>query len=241
MNFTIEDLKKQLGPGLGLRKSKYLLEIPVPGNHGKKLNILCRSTSFPERNLSTVSAYHRGRKYNFRAETTFEGKYTISIIDDSTMTLRQLFDQWLTLVDNSKPKDDGLLGKLGASSLMTTIDGIIKTANTLKTSFETDYGMSFLLNAFAGKSRAPIYQADVNIWQLDNTGKKVYGYKLQNAFPSGVGTVELDDGDESTMSEFSVDFTYSEFIPLKSTFDTIVGSIVGDTGTSIIQGVDNLF
>ena len=43
------------------------------------------------------------------------------------------------------------------------------------------------------------------------------------------------------MSEFSVDFTYSEFIPIKNNFDSLVDAIVGDTGTSIIQGVDNLF
>ena len=242
MNITLNDLKKQLGPGLGLRKSKYLLEIPVPGLNGKKINILCRSTSLPERTIGTVEVFDKGRKYKMRAETVFPGTYNISILDDSTMTLRALFDNWLNLVDQTTPKNNGILGNLGANvnKLMDTVSGLITVANTLKTSFETDYGMSFLLNAFTGTEPIPLYQTNINIWQLDNTGKKVYGYKLQNAFPTSVGTVELDDGDESTMSEFSVDFAYSEFIPLKNTTKTILDAVLGTTGSNIVNGIDNL-
>lgn len=243
MNITISDLKKQLGPGLGLRKSKYLLEIPVPGQNGKKLNVLCRSTSFPERNIGTVDVYNKGRKYKVRAETIFPGTYTISIVDDSKMALRELFDGWLSLVDQTKPRNNGVLGQLfpEAKGVMETVSGIIKVANTLKTSFETDGGMSFLLNAFTPSSRAPIYQTDINIWQLDQTGKKVYGYKLQNAFPVGLGVVELDDSDETTLSEFSVDFAYSEHTPLKSIGNQLLEGVLGSTGVEIVNGVDNLF
>jgi hypothetical protein len=243
MSFTIKDLKKELGPGLGLRKSKYLLEIPVPGSSGKKLNILCRSTSLPERTISTTSVFHLGRKYNIRGETTFAGTYNISVVDDSKMSIRELFDNWLSLVDQTKPKGDGLLGKLGSdvTEFLETVDGLVKAANTLKTSFETDGGMSFLLNAFDSNSGHPIYQTDINIWQLSNTGEKVYGYKLQNAYPTALGTVELDDGDTSTLSEFSIDFTYSEFIPIKNDNSRLIKSVIGGAGSDIISGVSNLF
>ena len=246
--FTISDLKKELGPGLGLRKSKYLLEIPVPGNKGKKLNILCRATSLPERTISSLEVFDKGRKYKMRAETTFAGEYSISFVDDSTMSLRELFDGWLSLVDQTKPKNyqdtnDGLLSKLGpgVNDLLETVDGIISAANTLKTSFETDGGMSFLFGAIDNNEAKPIYQTDINIWQLDNRGQKVYGYKLQNAFPSTLGTVELDDSDENTLSEFSVSFTYSEFIPIKGSNNGLLGSLLGTTGESIVNGVDSLF
>jgi len=244
LNFTISDLKKNLGPGLGLRKSKYLLEIPVPGNNGKKLNILCRSTAFPERSVGTVDLYDKGRIYKVRAETTFPGTYNISILDDSDMTLREIFDNWLNLVDQTKPKGDGLVGNFlgdGVNNLLETVDGIVKAANTLKTSFENDSGMSFLLNAFDQNEGHPLYQADINIWQLSQTGQKVYGYKLQNAFPSQIGTVELDDSDETTLSEFSVTFTYSESIPLKDDNSRLLKGILGTTGESIVNGIDNLF
>ena len=56
---------------------------------------------------------------------------------------------------------------------------------------------------------------DVNVWQLSNDGQTgVYGYKLQSCFPSSVGTVTLEDTAENLLSEFSVVFTFSEFIPI---------------------------
>ena len=243
MAITIADLKKNLGPGLGLRKSKYLLEVPVPGSNGKKLNILCQATSMPERTISTVPVFHLGRKYNVRAETTFAGTYNMSFVDDSEMSLRQLFDNWLSLVDQTKPKDSNLIGKLGngVTKALESVDGLIQAANTLKTSFETDNGMSFLLNAFDGTSEYPIYQTDINIWQLGNQSEKIYGYKLQNAYPTTLGTVELDDSSTSTLSQFSVDFTYSEFIPIKNNDSGLIRNILGTTGANIINGSNNLF
>jgi len=184
--FTIEDLKKHLGPGLGLRKAKYLLEVPVPKS-GKTLNILCRSTALPERVVGTVSVFNKGRKYNMRSETAYPGTYDVSVTDDSKMVLRALFDGWLTLVDDSNPG--------GQSS----------------SSYEN--APKFSLGTF-GSGNQPDYQADVNIWQLGNLGEKIYGYKLQNAFPTTLGIVELDDSDEVSLSEFSVTFTYSESIPI---------------------------
>lgn len=244
INTTIEDLKKNLGPGLGLRKNRFLIEVPVPGASGQKLNILCTATSLPERTIGTVDIFSKGRKYKIRGETEFPGTYNISIIDDSDMSIRQLFDAWLDLVDQTAPKDNGILGVLGnnAVNLGTTISGIISAANTFKSYFQFDKGLSFVLNTITGTRSAPLYQTEVNIWQLDAVGNKVYGYQLQNAYPSSVGTVELDDGEENTMSEFSVDFSYSEFIPLKvSASERLVDAVLGQDLRTIKAGIKNLF
>lgn len=242
--FTIEELKKSMGPGLGLRKNKYLIEVPVPGIEGRKINILCRSTSLPERVISTIDVYDKGRRYKVRAETDFPGIYNISILDDSEMNIRRLFDAWMRLVDNTKPNTNGILGTLGnnISETAEAVAGIIGAANTLKNSFEVDEGLGFVLNAIDGNSGHANYQADVNIWQLDSKGNKVYGYKLQNAFPTTLGTVTLDDGEENTLSEFSVDFSYSEFIPLenKTDFAQVAEAAVGQNVTDIINGIGNL-
>ncbi|NQU33998.1 MAG: hypothetical protein HQ521_12250, partial [Bacteroidetes bacterium] len=91
MSITINELRKHLGPGLGLRKNKYMLELPVPTVSGESLNILCQSAGLPERNISTTDLWHKGRKYTVRGETDFVGEYEISIVDDDKMTVRQLF------------------------------------------------------------------------------------------------------------------------------------------------------
>ena len=79
--FNITELKKNLGPGLGLRKNRFLVEIPIPGIEGKTLNILCRSAGLPERNISTTQYWHKGRDYNVRGETDYVWQYEISIVD----------------------------------------------------------------------------------------------------------------------------------------------------------------
>jgi hypothetical protein len=43
MSINITDLKKALGPGLGLRKNRFLMELPIPGIEGRTMNILCKS------------------------------------------------------------------------------------------------------------------------------------------------------------------------------------------------------
>ena len=84
---------------------------------------------------------------------------------------------------------------------------------------------------------------DINIWQLDGQNNKVYGYKLQNAFPTSLGTVTLDDGEENTLSEFSIVFGYSEFIPIENVtaVSQIVDSAIGENANDIVDGIESLF
>ncbi len=243
--FTITDLKKQLGPGLGLRKNKYLLEIPIPGVAGKKLNILCRSTSLPERTIDTVTIMSKGRRYKLRGETNYPGEYEISIVDDSNMAIRQVFDKWLKRVDNTKPRGTGFAGSLGEdfNHLLGDLAGVVEAANTLKTRISSDDGLGFILNGIDGAKGAAAYMTDINIWQLDGQNNKVYGYKLQNAFPTSLGTVTLDDGEENTLSEFSIVFGYSEFIPIENVtaVSQIVDSAIGENANDIVDGIESLF
>jgi hypothetical protein len=198
---TISDLKKHLGPGLGLRKNRYLIEIPL--KDGTHKNILCMATSLPERSMSTTSAYFLGRKYNMRGETEYGGTFEVSFVDDSSMKLRQEFDAWMNAVDNSNFNN-------GSDS---SNNGFIRTHNQ-----------------FIGS-----YYTDINIWQLANDGvTAVYGYRLQNCFPSSVGTVTLEDTTENQLSEFSVVFTFSEFIPIKDGGKKDIG-----TGSSV-QGLPGI-
>lgn len=221
IDFTITDLKKYLGPGLGLRKNKYLIEIPVGVGDGRQLNILCRSAGLPERNISTTNVFHRGRKYQVRGETDYGGTYEVSIVDDSNMEIRKLFDKWLMNVDHSKPKH---IDSSSASYEVDSPDG---------------FNLTIIDNTIGITSAS--YQTDINIWQLGNNitkgeHQKVYGYKLQNAFPSQVGIVTLDDGDENTLSEFSITFSFSEFIPIQG---VVLGDDIPSEGVSISTGIES--
>lgn len=248
--FTISDLKKHLGPGLGLRKNKYLLEIPVPGVEGEKINVLCRSAGLPERNMNVTNVFHKGRKYNVRGETDYIGTYEVSILDDSNMDIRKTFDNWIKKVDNSKPSNQGIFSGASYESGVGEVLGAIKSgldiANQIKNVIENpaDTIGGFFLGSIDSGSATSIakYQTDINVWQLSASGEKVYGYKLQNAFPSSIGIVTLDDGDENTLSEFSVTFSFSEFEPLENTsFGNIaIDTILGDDARDIRTGIEAL-
>jgi len=72
---------------------------------------------------------------------------------------------------------------------------------------------------------------------MDRKDNAIYGYKLQNAFPKSLGIVTLDDADENTLSEFTVNFGFSEFIPIKN---NNVESIITEFG-NIVNDVKSVF
>lgn len=164
MSFTITDLKKSLGVGMGVMKNKYLLEMPLPQGH--RMNVLCRSAGLPARTISTTAVHKHGRKYNMRAETDYGDTWEMTVMDDSNMSIRKQIDQWMIDIDNSI------------------------------------------------EPSVYLYQQEITIWQLSSNGDKVYGYVLENAFPSGIGEVILSDSEENSLTEFTVTFTFSEFTPI---------------------------
>ena len=162
------------------------------------------------------------------------------------MRIRKMFDTWITQVDNTKPANEGILGasfEQAVPGFLSEVSSFVKTANQVKNIIKTPkIALDWVIGAIAGTNgEASSYQTDINIWQLGNNSEKVYGYKLQNAFPKSIGIVTLDDGDENTLSEFSVVFSFSEYIPLQSTRESLTNAILGDTGTGILNGVEALF
>lgn len=250
MGITITDLKKNLGPGLGLRKNKYLLELPVPGISGETLNILCQSAGLPEKTIQTTTIWHKGRRYEMRGETNFSGTYEVSILDDSDMNVRKVFDKWLNKIDDTGAANGGILGASGEGPLSSAISNIksgVKALNEAKNFLKNPvknligFGLNVLNSDGAGNP--PGYQVDVNIWQLSQTGEKVYGYKLQNAYPKELGIVTLDDEQENQLSQFSVTFAYSEFIYMEGgSFKTQVAKgLLGNDLMEIKDGIKSLF
>jgi len=248
--FSIESLKKHLGPGLGLRKNKYMLEIPVPGIDGAKLNVLARSAGLPERTITTVNMFHKGRQYNVRGETDYGTTYDVSIVDDSNMDIRKRFDAWLKLIDDSKPANAGMFAggsyETGIGQALDAIRSGVGLANQIKSFAKTPVSdaTNFFLGVVDPGLATPTakYQTDINIWQLSVTGDNVYGYKLQNAFPTQIGIVSLDDGNPNTLSEFTITFTFSEFVPLEgiSPPSQIFDALIGTAGQDIKSGIETL-
>lgn len=253
MSFNINELKKHLGPGLGLRKNRYMIEIPVPTVNGETINMLCQSAGLPERNISTVDLFHKGRRYTIRGEMDFIGEYEVSIIDDDQMRIRKLFDTWMKQIDNTRPDKNSSL--LGASfedispGLLDEATAGLRLANQVKNTIENPrQAIDFTIGVMDKNAQlsTAIYQTDINIWQMDRPSssspdkQKIYGYKLQNAFPKSVGIVTLEDEEENTLSQFSVTFAFSEFIPLYGSKEDIARGVFGDQVGDIASGTESL-
>ena len=239
MAVTISDLKNQLNGGS--RTNKFLIEIPVNNIDNSKLNILCKSASLPQRNISTTEIWKMGRKYNVRAETEYPGTYDVTFIDDKNLSIRKAIDQWMIIVDDSRQESQGIF------SSSSYEDGFGQVFGAIQQGIDIVNGIDTFINGNPSLSDTVIgmynpnmqiahakYQKDINIWQLSPTGNKVYGYKLQNAFPSSIGEVQYDDSDLDNVVQYNVTFTYSEFIILNN--KELEETLLGDDLTQIING-----
>lgn len=240
-NFSLSDIKKQLGNGLGIRSNKYVVIVPLPGGLSKKLAVLAKATSLPERNLGSVDLYHKGRRYKVRGDTDLAGTYNISLTDDSQMKLRKYFDAWFRMADNPETDKDatneGILGST-LSDALNSITGSLNAASELIAEFSSASISSIIKDSFLDNSTLASYQKPVEVYQLDKSGVPVYGYQLQNCFPTEIGAVEISDENENQFSEFSVTFTYSDFIsldPNESKVSQILGSVLGDSASDLVK------
>ena len=240
-NFSISDIKKQLGNGLGIRSNKYVLIIPFPGTLSKKMAVLAKATSLPERNVGTIDIYHKGRRYKIRGDTDLAGTYSISLTDDSEMKLRRAFDEWLRMVDNpetdKEATNSGVLGS-SISDALNSLSGTLNAASELYSEYSQGGVSSILTNTFLNNSTLASYQKPVEVYQLDKSGNAIYGYQLQNCYPTEVGAVEISDESENQFSEFSVQLTYSDFVPVdpnESESSKVLNSLLGDAASDLVK------
>lgn len=170
--------------------------------------------------MNTASMWRFGRKYNLRGETNFGDTWTLVFEDDSSLELRKKFDHWFRDIDDSRLQFTGL-------NVYQNLGNPLARLHTLATDLyereETSrFNIGGILNGAATSllrpeyaPSAPNYQTDIRVYQLDQTGNKVMGYVMQNAFVSDIGSVEYADDKQNELVSFPVTFTYSEFLPLK--------------------------
>lgn len=182
---TISTLKYQLGEGAGLRSNKFLVEVGSNVINQEKFNVLCKSIAFPARQIDSTSISYHGRKMKVRQETNYGENITLTVVDDSVFSVRRMFDRWAHFIDNS------------------FINAIIQNH-----SGSSGESADILLTPVTE------YFSEVNIWQLSQTGEKVYGYKLNYAFPTEIGDIQYDDSSTNELVSYSVTLTFSDFIPL---------------------------
>lgn len=216
---TVRDLKRELNIGKGSRTNKYVLEIDIPVHPApgvETLNILCLSTSFPERKQHTASVWRFGRKYNLRGETDYGGTWAITFVDDSALSIRKALDAWAIDIDDSSLQDTALNKLyLREKQKMARND---EDSRPREQGVKTDWYQA--ATQFVGRlpkyyeSSKPRYQTDIRVYQLDQVGNKTMGYLIQNAFLSEISNIEYADEKQNELTQMTATITFSEFVPL---------------------------
>jgi hypothetical protein len=97
----------------------------------------------------------------------------------------------------------------------------------IKTMFDSWVGSIVDMDQYSIAYKKDIV-TDVIIQQLDEKNIPIYGVKLENAFPTTVGDVALDNNSENTIQTLEVSFSYDKYVPegaLSSTASAIQSAL----------------
>ena len=101
-------VKSALDGGLFKNKYKIFFNVPqrdttnndtVKNDYDEVLDVLCTNVAFPTRKVSTVTAFHRGRKLVLRGTEENQDSMSVTVMEDRLCSVRRLFENWLMGVD----------------------------------------------------------------------------------------------------------------------------------------------
>lgn len=99
----------------------------------------------------------------------------------------------------------------------------------MKTMFDNWMEQVFDDKKFTAKFKKD-FTSDVVIQQLNSKDVPVYGVRLENAFPTTVAGITLDNNSESAVQKMTVTFSYDNYVPegpLSSTLSGLGSAISG--------------
>lgn len=117
----ISQFKNKLGAG-GARPNQFIVTLTFPalvGANSSDDSLLVTSAALPASNVNPTIVSYRGREVKFAGERTYD-PWTITVLNDTTMRLRQLFESWSNLMNNYV--DNG--GSLSPASYMCDMEVI---------------------------------------------------------------------------------------------------------------------
>lgn len=104
----IDNFRSALGAG-GTRPNQYEVNVQWPIALGESYNgsLLITSAALPASNVNPTIVQYRGREIKLAGERIFD-PWTISIINDSDMKFRKIFENWSNLM-NGRSLNDGVM------------------------------------------------------------------------------------------------------------------------------------
>lgn len=181
---TISNLMNALGGGLKKNKFKVILDFYDKGNEFTSLYTDDFGRDF---NLLCKDVIMPDRTIQTVQYWHFGRKYSVRAETEYSQSTN------MVIIDDNK------------MSMRRFFDNwMYKIDNTIQTERDGALGKSVMIDK---------YQCDLKVFQLDNFGNIVYGYKMTHAFPSMIGQISYSQSSADELTEFDVTMTFSEIKP----------------------------
>ena len=183
---TISQFKTQLRRGgarpnlfeVDITSSTALNDVFWTGTDQDDFHFLCKATSMPTQTIGSVDVPFRGRILKVAGDRTFE-PWTVTVINDEEFNVRSAFERWSDKI-NSMESGEGLVSP-----------NDYMEQGTIKQLGRTDIGTRDVgAAAKAGEDGKGI----------------LYSYKVQDIWPSEIGSIDLSYESSDAIEEFTVTF-----------------------------------
>ena len=186
----------------GSRTNKY--RILIPSDESRTLDIICHSTSIPGRIITPVDVVIKGKKTQIVGESSLSGSWTATFYNDSQMSARKFFTEW---IENLHSLDLNV-----NSGLFKSVGDTVRTINSNISSLKNavnDIKNGNIADIILERSQSPYYQKDITIQQLDGDGNPIFEVLITGAFPINIEDIQLDSSN-SEISSTSITFAYTD-------------------------------
>ena len=183
---TISQFKTQLRRGgarpnlfeVDITSSTALNDVFWEGTDQDDFHFLCKATSMPTQTIGSVDVPFRGRILKVAGDRTFE-PWTVTVNNDEEFNVRSAFERWADAINNMESGQ----GSVSPNDYMGQ--------GTIKQLGRTDIGTRKV-------------GADT---KAGTDGKGVlYSYKVQDIWPSEIGSIDLSYESSDAIEEFTVTF-----------------------------------
>jgi len=194
---NIIDFKSKLNGGV--RPNLYQVDIDFPERAIGALNgatkgslmgetrYLCRSTSLPTHSQGLIEVPFRGRFLKIPGDRTFEA-WTATFYNTSDFNLRAAFETWINM-SNQTNINVGVESGFGAFFKDIVIRQLSKDSNE-------------------GVTTAASYDNNNSLGGDSDPNKVLRSYKLVDAWPTSVGSINVAFDSNDALEEFDVEFQY---------------------------------
>ena len=175
----------------GVRPNLYEVEIDFPLGVGEGTNgvgltaqstFLCRSASLPTHSQGLIEVPFRGRFLKIPGDRTFEA-WTATFYNTSDFNLRAAFENWINIA-NQTNENVGVVGGLDKLMQDVTIRQLSKESS--------------------GNAKA----ADAGGGSKSDVNNILRVYRLVDAWPTSVGSINVAYDSNDALEEFDVEFQF---------------------------------